>query len=361
MNSKNNKKAGVFTRIWDFFKAINHKIKTNPALSKTIVWTISLMILSISLIGGLHHKHKTELERAYRLSNIDQEISFSLTGTKVKLSEQKRYKDMTIIPIKFDSSDKQSLNANDYSIGIEPKKGDNLSSKISASIVSFSTNGSMVIALKGDLPKQPIQILLRNNNNFSENDDGNGTYMNWGKEQKTKLNVVAFTVNPRGENIKVDDRINSNMTMQNLYKSAFGDKKIATLTKEKEATNKKIQILKTKNDETHRQIVQLNKALDRKENDFELSSIKSSEENKTGYSSKLRDSDYDDLKKSDLSASDLEAERNKKINTYESTNDDIKDEDRNIKAIENKINEEKIYSEKIESLTTICQKFKILH
>lgn len=42
----------------------------------------------------------------------------------------------------------------------------------------------MVLVLKGDLPKQPIQVLLRNDNNYSDSEESEGTYLNWGKEQK---------------------------------------------------------------------------------------------------------------------------------------------------------------------------------
>lgn len=359
---KNNKdeKKGLFSKILNFFKSISRTIKTNPAISKTIVWSLSLIILFVSIGGGLSHKHRVETKRALTLSDIDQEIEFSKTGTEVQLAKQKRYKDVTIIPIKFDSNAKQSLNAKDYFIGIEPQKGEELPSNISASLASFSSNGNMALVLKGDLPKQPIQILLRNDNNYSESSDGSGTYMNWGKEQKTKLNVVSFTVNPKGNNVSKDKRINSDMRMQDLYAVSFSDEQLKILTKEKKKTDSNLKKLKRQKNETERQIKQLNKALDRKENDFELSKTDNDDENDTGYESKLDDDDYNSLENSDLSSSDMESLRNSKINNYESINDDIKDEERNIKAINNKEKEVKDNTERMDKLTTISNRFKII-
>lgn len=361
MNNKEEKNKSFFSKVLNIFKSGHRKITNNPAISKTFVWSISLLILFIAIGGGFIHKHKVELARAYNLSDIDQEISFSKTGTEVKLAKQKRYKNMTVIPIKFDNGDKQSLNAKDYFVGIESKDGDALSSNISASLASFSSDGNMALVLKGKLPKQPIQIILRNDNNFTEENDGSGTYMNWGKEQKTKLNVVAFTINPKGNNVKLDKRINSNMPMKDLYAMSFGDQKLNTLSKEKSKTEKKIKDLSRKKSEYHRQITQLNKALDKKENDFNLETIDNGDDTDTGYESKLKDSDYDNLEHSDLSSSDMKSERNTKVNNYDSIKDDIKDEERNLKAIGNKVKEEKEYTNKMEELTSISNRFKVIN
>lgn len=361
MENQKDEKKGLFSKIINFFKSISRTIKTNPAISKTIIWTLSLLILFVSIGGGLIHKHRVETKRAFTLSDIDQEISFSKTGTEVRLAKQKRYKDMTIIPIKFDSGDKQSLNAKDYFVGIEARKGKPISSNITASLASFSTNGNMVLVLKGDLPKQPIQVLLRNDNNYSETNDGTGTYMNWGKEQKTKENVVAFTVNPKGNNLIKDKRINTDMRMQDLYASSFGDDQLKVLDKEKSKTDDKIKKLKNQKGEVKRQIKQLNKALDRKESDFELSRSDNNDDNDTGYDSKLDDEDYNSLESSDLSSSDMESLRNSKINTFDSIKDDIKDEERNLDAIHNKVKEVKNNTENMDKLTTISNNFKIIN
>lgn len=361
MKKKKDEKNGIFSRLIRFFKSINKILRTNPAIYKTVVWSLSLIILFISIGGGFIHKHNVQTKRALTLSDIDQEISFSQTDTKVQLVKQKRYKDMTVIPIKFDSNDKQSLDAKDYLVGIEPREGNQLSKNISASLVSFSADGNMALVLKGDLPKQPLQILLRNDNNYSDTRDGNGTYMNWGKEQKTKLNVVAFTINPKGDNVEIDKRIESDMQMKDLYAASFGDAQLQELSKEKSKTQDKIKRLSEEKEEVERQIKQLNIALDRKEKDFELSSINHNDENDTGYESKLEDTDYDNLKKSDLSTSDMETVRNSRINRYNSLNDKLEDENRNLKGISNKKKEVENKIENMYELTTISNRYKIMN
>lgn len=360
MSEKKDDKVGLFSKFINGIKSVSRNIKNNPAISKTIIWTLSLLLLLISIGGGLVHKHRVETKRAFTLSNIDQDIAFSLTGTEVQLAKQKRYKDVTIIPIKFDSGEKQSLNAKDYLVGLETKKGKPLTN-ISASLASFSTNGNMVLVLKGDLPKQPIQVLLRNDNNYSDSEESEGTYLNWGKEQKTKQNVVAFVINPKGNNLIKDKRINSDMTMSDLYSSAFGDAQLKILDKEKSKTSDKLSKLKKQKEEITRQIKQLNKVLDRKEKDFELSRTDNSDDNETGYESKLDDDDYNSLENSDLSSSDMESLRNTKINKYDSTIDAIKDEERNIDAINNKEEEVKNDIRHMNELTTISHRFKIIN
>lgn len=361
MDKKKDEKNGIFSKLISLFKSINKVLRTNPAISKTVVWSLSLVILIISIGGGFIHKHNVQTKRALTLSDVDQEISFSQTDTKVQLVEQKRYKDMTVIPIKFDSNDKQSLDAKDYFVGIEPREGNQLSNNISASLVSFSADGNMSLVLKGDLPKEPIQILLRNDNNYSDTKDGNGTYMNWGREQKTNLNVVAFTINPKGNNVKIDKRIESDMQMKDLYATSFGDQQLQELSKEKTKTQDKLKRLGEEKEEVERQIKQLNIALDRKEKDFELSSIDNNEDNDTGYESKLEDKDYDNLKKSDLSSSDMETVRNSRINRYNSLNDKIEDEDRNLKGISNKKKEVENKIDNMYELTTISNRYKIIN
>ncbi|HDG8789413.1 TPA: hypothetical protein PBT65_001714 [Staphylococcus aureus] len=360
MSDKKDDKDGLFSKIVNGIKSISRTIKNNPAISKTIIWTLSLLLLFVSIGGGLVHKHRVETKRAFTLSNIDQDIAFSLTGTEVQLAKQKRYKDVTIIPIKFDSGEKQSLNAKDYLVGLESKKGKPLKN-ISASLASFSTNGNMVLVLKGDLPKQPIQVLLRNDNNYSDSEDSEGTYLNWGKEQKTKQNVVAFVINPKGNNLIKDKRINSGMTMSDLYSSAFGDAQLKLLDKERSKTEDKLSKLNNQKEEYTRQIKQLNKALDRKEEDFELSRTDNNEDDDTGYESKLDDDDYNSLENSDLSSSDMESLRNTKINKYDSSNDAIKDEKRNLDAIDNKEEEVKNDIKHMYELTTISHRFKIIN
>lgn len=360
MKKKEDEKGGLFRNIINFFKSISRTIRTNPAISKTIVWTLSLLILTVSIGGGLIHKNRVETKRALTLSDIDQKISFSKTGTEVHLAKQKRYKNMTVVPIKFDSGDKQSLNAKDYLVGIEARKGDSLSPNVTASLASFSSNGNMSLVLKGDLPKKPIQILLRNDNNFTKSDEGTGTYMDWGKEQKTKQNVVAFTVNPKGNNISIDKRINSDMKMKDLYALSFGEEQIKILDKEKNKTNNKIESLRSNRDEIKRQIKQLNKALDRKESDFELSRPDNDDDNNTNYDSKLDDDDYNSLENTDLSSTDMESLRNKKINKYDSIVDDIDQEKDNLNAINNKVKQVKDNTDKMSELTTISNRFQII-
>lgn len=75
----------------------------------------------------------------------------------------------------------------------------------------------------------------------------------------------------------------------------------------------------------------------------------------------MDDEDYNSLESSDLSSSDMESLRNSKINTFDSIKDDIKDEERNLDAIHNKVKEVKNNTENMDKLTTISNNFKIIN
>ena len=57
----------------------------------------------------------------------------------------------------------------------------------------------------------------------------------------------------------------------------------------------------------------------------------------------------------------MESLRNSKINTFDSIKDDIKDEERNLDAIHNKVKEVKNNTENMDKLTTISNNFKIIN
>lgn len=330
------KKKGIFKRILDIFKRIKYILRTQQVISKTVVWAISIFLIVGSITLGYIHKHNYETKQALTVSNLDQELKFAQTGSEVKLQPQKRYKDMTVIPFTIDGGDKQSLNAKDYLVGLMNRDG-TINHSASASLVSFSSDGEMAIVLKGDLPKEPLQIILRNYKDFEQSESGEKYITIWGQDQKVTYNGVGFTVNPKGNNVKKDSRISQDMKMKDLYLVSRGDKQYKKLDKDKANAEKRAATFKDKKKETERKIVQLNEALDRDKDDFKKdeSSDDSESTNYSTDSNDISDEDYENLEDTDLSTTDMNDKRSSLINELETIKDDIDEEHKNLEGIKN--------------------------
>lgn len=359
-NKRKDEKQGFFSKIKRFVFRIRDTLRNNQVYSKTFGLVLCLSLLIVGIGGGFIHKKRHDKKQALTVSDTHQEIEFSKTGNEVKLKPQKRYKDMTVIPLKFNGVENQSLNAKDYILGIMPQKHKSLPKNLSASIASFSSNGEMALVLKGDLPKEPLQLILQNQKNFSESDDGSGEITIWGKKTKVKDNDVAFTVNPRGNNVKKDKRIASDMRMKDLYSTTFGDAKYKKLKAEQKKANQKLNKYKSKKDEAKRQIKQLNKGLDRKEDDYKYDNITSTDDDTSSYESQLDDNNYKNIDDTDLSSSDLESVRNSKITELESVEDDIDKQKENLDGIENKRKELDSAISKMYKLTTTSNRYQFM-
>ncbi|WP_251522102.1 hypothetical protein [Staphylococcus sp. Marseille-Q6910] len=357
-NERKDEKKGFFSKIKNLFKQIGDNLRTYRIISKTVMWILGFIILFVSIGGGYIHKYKHDVKQAMTLSDVKQELAFSQTGLEMSLNKQKRYKDMTVIPIKFENGEDQSVNAKDYITGIVSKKGQVPNKNISASFVSFGSSGEMALVLRGQLPKEPMQILLQNNKSFTTKNDGDGTVVMWGKEKKTKTNAVGFTINPKGNNVEKDSRINKDMTMSDLYATAFSDKQNQQLDKEEKNTENKLEKLKSKKSEYKRQIRQLNKALDKKTTNYKLDNDTSEDDETTSYRNTLDSKDYQDIKDTDLSNSNMKSVRNSIIQDKESLESDIDDEKQNLKGIDSQRKKLKEHTDKINDLTTISNKLE---
>ncbi|WP_164672072.1 hypothetical protein, partial [Brevibacterium casei] len=92
-------KKGFISKVTDFFKSIRNTLLTHIVISRTVLLSLSIFLIFSSVTYGFIHKHNYDTKRANTVSDIDQELKFSQTGAEVKLKEQKRYGDMTVIPL----------------------------------------------------------------------------------------------------------------------------------------------------------------------------------------------------------------------------------------------------------------------
>ncbi|WP_341775932.1 hypothetical protein [Staphylococcus hyicus] len=360
MNVNNKRKnSGFFSKIKHFLKTVRRIFRTNIVISKTFFWSLAILLLVFSIVGGLIRKDKVQTERALTLSDINQEISFTQTDVKVTLEKQKRYKDMTIIPLSFESSDSQSLDAKDYHIALLPQDGKELPNNIRISLASFNTTGKMAIVIKGQLKKEPIQVILKNKSNYLKDESSKEGYLTiWGRDTEVDYNGIAFTINPKGNNVNEDKRISEDMLMKDLYLASFGDNEISKLDDEKTNKEKEKNVLTKKLEEYERRVQQLNKALKKDKNDFMLTNTTTS--NDESISNVVENYDYNNVGESKLSSSDLESLRNENIRKVEQIKSNISDKSQEIIGIEKQKSTLNDTIERMNDLTTLSSDYQIL-
>ena len=307
------------------YSSLSKFIKTNILAHRFFSLIICLSIMALAVVLGVHHKNKEEYIEAMTVSDIKQSLSFSQTGASFKLYPQKRNGDMTILPFKLEDTDNQSTNAEDYKVAMMPIMREELPKDIKTSIVFFGSTGEGAIAIKGDLPKEPIAMILTNNSDFASNqeDEGEGEITIAGKETKVDYNGVGFTINAKANNVKKDKLVNTDMSMSDLYYTSFAKKQLKDIEENFKKSKKKEEQLQNKEASIVKDIKKANKALDRDENDVSYDNSEDTGENSDVISGSTMD---ETINETDTSNTDIEAKRNSTIDELESIRGDIQSE-----------------------------------
>lgn len=356
------KKSGFFSKVKEKFITFKDLYWQRQIIVRTVSLCAAVLLLVFGAAWGKHHQSDVQMKRAMTVSDIHQDLSFSKTGTEVKLEPQKRNKNMAVIPIQFADSENISFDASDYRVFLKSSDKHPLPSNISASFVIFGSTQEGAIILRGDLEKRPLQVVLRNDKNYSQTtDDGDGTIKIDGKEEDVNYNAVAFTVNPKGENVKKDARITPNMSMPDLFATSLGDRQLDEIKAKRKKGNKELKRSQDKKSELERRINQLNDALGRDKNDFD---VNDKAEDQSEYADGIENDTDGDPEKSldqlDLSSADMETLRNNLINDLGSTKDEIETAKSNLKGVdteEDQINKE---IQSMDNLVSISNDYKVI-
>lgn len=355
------KKEGYWSRIKNKYIKIRQYYRSKILIYEALSLSIASIIILGSVLYGWHHKNDIQYKRAMTISDVNQELNFTKTGVQAKLREQKRYHDMTVIPINISSEDRQSFNAEDYLVAIMPLKKDTTKEKleesVSASFVSFGANGETAIVLKGELPKEPLQIILRNDNNFSESNDGSGQLDIDGKTTEVDYNAISFTVNPKGNNVKKDSSISQDMKMSDLYLTSIGNKQFKQIDFEEKTSIKKQHRLEDKKSTFEDSINKMNQALNKEKNDFKADESTSDSDTTT---SSVTTNDVEEFDDTNMEGSDIESLRNTAIAKLEVINQDISTTKDDQDALNRERNDKIDYTKKVFDLVTITNKYKII-
>lgn len=221
----------------DAIRDLRSWLMHNTLILRTVKLGIAFSMVVAGLTLGFLRINHTNYERAMHVSTPSVALNFSKSGQEIKLRQVYRKGNLTIIPLKYTNSDSVSLNAKKYMVFVK-NVGNGQLPKINVSLASFGTSGIIAVVLHGNLPKHPLQIVVRNdakltsnsNDTNTDNDDGTTTVTNSGDGQITldgrAVNVdydaISFTVNPKASNVKIGDKISKNMSMSDLYYYAYG-------------------------------------------------------------------------------------------------------------------------------------------
>lgn len=210
----------------------------NTLILRTVKLGIAFLMVVAGLTLGFLRIHHTNYERAMRVSTTSTALNFSKSGQEIKLRQVYRKGDLTIIPLKYTNSDSVSLNAKNYKVFIK-NVGNGRLPNINVSLASFGNSGVIAVVLRGNLPKHPLQIVVRNDAKLTssssdtdtDNDDGgattvtdsgDGQIMLDGRAVNIDYDAISFTINPKAANVKIGNKISEKMSMADLYYYAYG-------------------------------------------------------------------------------------------------------------------------------------------
>lgn len=355
------KKEGIWSRIKNKYIKIRQYYRSKILIYKALSISIAIILIVGALIYGWNHKNDIQYQRAMTLSDVNQEVSFTKTDVDAKLRKQKRYKDMTVIPINISAEDRQSFNAKDYLVGIMPLKKNTTKEKleetVSASFVTFGSNGETAIVLKGDLPKEPLQIILRNDSNFSESNEGTGELEIDGKVTEVDYNAISFTVNPKGNNVKKDSTISQDMKMSDLYLTAIGNKQFEKIDSDEKEKVKEQHDLEVQKDAFEKNINKMNQALNKDNNDFTADESTNDNDSTT---STVNTDDMENFDDTNMESSDVESLRNSDIAKLDVINQDLNTSKEDQDALNRQRNQKIEYTKQVFSLVTITNNYQII-
>lgn len=236
-NNQKNKKSLNFVQRYNKFRRF---VQDN-----TIVFrTVSLGLASVVLIAGVGTGIVSNMEythiQAITLTPAGQTATLPLSNVTVELGHLYRHGNYTVVPFSFGDTDDVSLQAKDYRVVIEPADKEVLDPKTQGTIMFFGTTGEAALILKGKMPVGPVTMIIMAKKVIASNASSTGTATIAGKQVKTKRDVVSFTINARGKNVREAKDLTYNASPAYLYRLVAGQAAIHHLYKEINSENKQL-------------------------------------------------------------------------------------------------------------------------
>lgn len=292
----------------DKFNDAIHNLRSwlmhNTLILRTVKLGIAFLMVVAGLTLGFLRINHTNYERAMRVSTSSAVLNFSKSGQEIKLRQVYRKGDLTIIPLKYTNSDSVSLNAKKYMVFVK-NVGNGRLPNINVSLASFGTSGIIAVVLRGNLPKHPLQIVVRNDAKLTSsssdtdtNDDngattvtnnGDGQIMLDGRAVDIDYDAISFTVNPKAANVKIGDKISEKMSMSDLYYYAYGKSQLDSNTALQKKLKGQITVQENNVSEYADRLARVNVAMGRDGQDLNKTTGESAKSTLTGQRNDLID------------------------------------------------------------------------
>ena len=137
LNKKGKPKKFDLLKHWFIVK--RDQIRSNLQTLRSILIIGCLGVMFLALLGGWNHSRVKQLNDAMKLSDLDQELTFSKSGVELKLLPPSRNGNMAVIPFKMNGGDETTVyDATNYKVFIRKAGKADLPEHISGSLVMLS-------------------------------------------------------------------------------------------------------------------------------------------------------------------------------------------------------------------------------
>lgn len=303
-NAYVDKMSSSLDKFNDAISNVRSWLMHNTLILRTVKLGMAFLMVVAGLTLGFLRINHTNYERAMHVSTSSAVLNFSKSGQEIKLRQVYRNGDLTIIPLKYTNSDSVSLNAKKYMVFIK-NVGSGRLPNVDVSLASFGTSGIIAVVLRGNLPKHPLQIVVRNdakltsssNDTDTNNDNGATTVTDSGDGQivldgravNIDYDAISFTINPKASNVKIGNKISEKMSMSDLYYYAYGKSQLDRNTASQKKLKGQITVQENNVSEYANRLARVNVAMGRDGQDLDKTAGESAKSTLTGQRNDLID------------------------------------------------------------------------
>lgn len=341
-------------------KAVRIGFKNNVIWIRTVLLALSMFLILGGVAYGFNHSNKVERERAMTISDIDQDISFSLTSTSLSLQPQRINGDTVVIPFRFNNMKNMSTDADKYHVFLKYADGMPINPNVVANIAIFGATNDGALILDGPLEQKPLQVAIRDDSDLGTGRASQGPFTFDGAEIPVEFNAASFTINPRAENLTVDEKIAPDMTVEALYMSAVGDRLVRQLETDLEAYEESKAESESLVKEYERRLVQSNEALGLSPTDRERLDSDTSSGRYNSADITLDEETLNEIGDANLAAADMRTIRNAVLRELETEEANVTKMEENIEAVELRKSELDEFINNINGITSIGTSYELM-
>lgn len=341
-------------------KAVRIGFKNNVIWIRTVLLALSMFLILGGVAYGFNHSNKVERERAMTVSDIDQDISFSLTSTTLSLQPQRINGDTIIIPFRFSSMKNMSTDADNYHVFLKYADGTPIHPDVVANTAIFGATNDGALVIDGPLEQKPLQVAIRDDSDLGTSRAEKGPFVFDGAEISVEFNAASFTINPRAENLTVDEKVAPDMSVESLYMSAVGDRLMRQLETDLAAYEESKAESESLVEEYERRLGQANESLGLSPTDRERLDSDTSNGRYNSADITLDEETLNEIGDTNLAAADMRTIRNAVLRELENEESNVTTMEENIESVELRKSEIEDFVDNIDGITSIGTSYELM-